>query len=155
MNFADEVTLGTALSRIVNVPKPAVPEIELFGVDVPRIRRIIDSIPENGYIAPNYVQALLHAAGTPLVDEFVSDNKEELVAFVRRCRFLIHSLRVYKIIQGTRGQKRVKEDKFAETIVRLSALLRFATEIKEMDINPFLATQRAVITVDACIRIEK
>ena len=46
MNFADEVTLGTALSRIVNAPKPAVPEIELFGVDVPRIRRIIDSIPE-------------------------------------------------------------------------------------------------------------
>ena len=30
MNFADEVTLGTALSRIVNAPKPAVPEIELF-----------------------------------------------------------------------------------------------------------------------------
>ncbi len=75
VNFADEVTLGTALSRIVNAPKPAVPEIELFGVDVPRIRRIIDSIPENGYIAPNYVQALLHAAGIPLVDEFVSDNK--------------------------------------------------------------------------------
>ena len=39
-------SLGTALSRIVNAPKPAVPEIELFGVDVPRIRRIIDSIPD-------------------------------------------------------------------------------------------------------------
>ena len=59
VNFSDEVTLGTALSRIVNAPKPAVPEIELFGVDVPRIRRIIDSIPENGYIEPHYVQALL------------------------------------------------------------------------------------------------
>ena len=52
-------------------------------------------------------------------------------------------------------QQLKKEDKFAETIVRLSALLHFATEIKEMDINPFLAAQRAVITVDACIRIEK
>ena len=231
VNFADEVTLGTALSRIVNAPKPAVPEIELFGVDVPRIRRIIDSIPEDGYIAPNYVQALLHAAGIPLVDEFVSDNKEEIVAFARRCGFpvvakvvgpvhksdvggvvlnikseqhlalefdrmmqipdaraimvqpmlkgtelfvgakyeekfghvvlcglggifvevlkdvssglaplsyeeaysMIHSLRAYKIIQGTRGQKGVNEDKFAEIIVRLSTLLRFATEIKEME----------------------
>ena len=45
VNFADEVTLGTALSRIVN------------------------------------------AAGIPLVDEFVSDNKEEIVAFARRCGF--------------------------------------------------------------------
>ena len=245
VNFADEVTLGTALSRIVNAPKPAVPEIELFGVDVPRIRRIIDSIPEDGYIEPHYVQALLHAAGIPLVDEFVSDNKEEIVAFARRCGFpvvakvvgpvhksdvggvvlnikseqhlalefdrmmqipdarsimvqpmlkgtelfigakyeekfghvvlcglggifvevlkdvssglaplsyeeaysMIHSLRAYKIIQGTRGQKGVNEDKFAEIIVRLSTLLRFATEIKEMDINPLLATEKAVVAV--------
>lgn len=43
--------------------------------------RIIDSIPDDGYIAPHHVQALLHAAGIPLVDEFVSDNKEEVVAF--------------------------------------------------------------------------
>ena len=253
VNFADEVTLGTALSRIVNAPKPAVPEIELFGVDVPRIRRIIDSIPEDGYIEPHYVQALLHAAGIPLVDEFVSDNKEEIVAFARRCGFpvvakvvgpvhksdvggvvlnikseqhlalefdrmmqipdarsimvqpmlkgtelfigakyeekfghvvlcglggifvevlkdvssglaplsyeeaysMIHSLRAYKIIQGTRGQKGVNEDKFAEIIVRLSTLLRFATEIKEMDINPLLATEKAVVAVDARIKIEK
>lgn len=52
-------------------------EIELFGVDVPRIRRIIDSIPEDGYIQPHYVQALLHAAGIPMVEEFVSANKDE------------------------------------------------------------------------------
>ena len=68
---------------------------------------------------------------------------------------MIHSLRAYKIIQGTRGQKGVNEDKFAEIIVRLSTLLRFATEIKEMDINPLLATQKAVVAVDARIRIEK
>ena len=230
VNFSDEVTLGTALSRIVNAPRPAVPDIE-----------------------PHYVQALLHAAGIPLVDEFVSNKKEEVVDFARRCGFpvvakvvgpvhksdvggvvlnikgeqhlalefdrmmqipdakaimvqpmlkgtelfigakyeekfghvvlcglggifvevlkdvssglaplsyeeaysMIHSLRAYKIIQGTRGQKGVNEDKFAEIIVRLSTLLRFATEIKEMDINPLLATEKAVIAVDARIRIEK
>ena len=249
VNFADEVTLGTALSRIVNAPRPATNEIELFGVDVPRIRRIIDSIPANGYIEPHYVQALLHSAGIPIV----SGNKEEVIAFARRCGFpvvakvvgpvhksdvggvvlnikgeqhlalefdrmmqipeahaimvqpmlkgtelfigakyeekfghvvlcglggifvevlkdvssglaplsyeeaysMIHSLRAYKIIQGTRGQKGVNEDKFAEIIVRLSTLLRFATEIKEMDINPLLATEKEVIAVDARIRIEK
>ena len=68
---------------------------------------------------------------------------------------MIHSLRAYKIIKGTRGQKGVNEDKIAEIIVRLSTLLRFATEIKEMDINPLLATEKYVIAVDARIRIEK
>ncbi|MDR0745903.1 MAG: acetate--CoA ligase family protein [Mediterranea sp.] len=252
VNFADEVTLGTALSRIMNASCPAANEIELFGVDVPRIRRIIDSIPENGYIAPGYVQDLLKSAGIPLVDEFVSDVKADVIAFAQRIGFpvvvkvvgpvhksdvggvalnitgkqhlalefdrmmripeakavmvqpmlkgtelfigakyeekfghvtlcglggifvevlkdvssglaplsyeeaysMIRSLRAYKIIQGTRGQKGVNEDKFAEIIVRISTLLRFATEIKEMDINPLLATEKDVIAVDARIRIE-
>ena len=253
VNFADEVTLGTALTRVLNVPRPANNEIELFGVDVPRIRRIIDSIQEDGYIPPYQVQALLRSAGIPVVDEFVSVKKEEVLAFARRTEFpvvakvvgpvhksdvggvvlnikteqhlalefdrmmqipgatavmvqpmlkgtelfigakyeekfghvvlcglggifvevlkdvssglaplsyeeaysMIRSLRAYKIIKGTRGQKGVNEDRFAEIIVRLSTLLRFATEIKEMDINPLLATEKNVIAVDARIRIEK
>ena len=253
VNFADEVTLGTALSRVLNASRPANNEIELFGVDVPRIRRIIDSIQEDGYIPPYQVQALLRSAGIPVVEEFVSVKKDEVLAFARRTGFpvvakvvgpvhksdvggvvlnikteqhlalefdrmmqipgatavmvqpmlkgtelfigakyeerfghvvlcglggifvevlkdvssglaplsyeeaysMIRSLRAYKIIKGTRGQKGVNEDKFAEIIVRLSTLLRFATEIKEMDINPLLATEKNVIAVDARIRIEK
>ena len=68
---------------------------------------------------------------------------------------MIHSLRGYKIIKGTRGQKGINEKKFAEIIVRLSTLLRFATEIKEMDINPLLADEETVVAVDARILVEK
>ena len=68
---------------------------------------------------------------------------------------MIHSLRGYKIIKGTRGQSGINERKYAEIIVRLSTLLRFATEIKEMDINPLLADAENVIAVDARIRVEK
>ena len=68
---------------------------------------------------------------------------------------MIHSLRGYKIIKGTRGQKGLNEQKYAEIIVRLSTLLRFATEIKEIDINPLLADDQNVIAVDARIRIAK
>lgn len=253
VNFSDEVTLATALARIVNAPRPASNEIELFGVDVPRIRRIIDSIQDDGYLPPYLVQALLRSAGIPVVEEFVSVRKEEVLAFARRTGFpvvakvvgpvhksdvggvvlnikseqhlalefdrmmqipdatavmvqpmlrgtelfigakyeekfghvvlcglggifvevlkdvssglaplsyaeaysMIRSLRAYRIIKGTRGQQGVNEDKFAEIIVRLSTLLRFATEIKEMDINPLLGTEKHIIAVDARIRIEK
>jgi len=68
---------------------------------------------------------------------------------------MIHSLKAYKIIKGTRGQEGINEDLFAEIIVRLSILLRFATEIKEIDINPLLANQKQVVAVDARIRVEK
>ena len=68
---------------------------------------------------------------------------------------MIHSLRGYKILKGTRGQKGINEQKFAEIIVKLSTILRLATEIKEMDINPLLADENDVVAVDARILIEK
>ena len=68
---------------------------------------------------------------------------------------MIHSLRAYKIIEGTRGQKGINQKRYAEIIVRLSTLLRFAIEIKEMDINPLLADENDVVAVDARILVEK
>ena len=53
---------------------------------------------------------------------------------------MIRSLKSYRIIHGTRGKPGINESKFAEIIVRLSSLLRFATEIKEMDLNPLIGS---------------
>ena len=253
VNFSDEVTLATALTQIMKTPAPAEQNVVVNGVDVPQIRRIIDGIEENGYIVPEKVNALLSAAGIPTVPEFVSDNKDEIVAFAERegypvvvkvvgpvhksdvggvtlnihsqqvllaefdrmmqipdatavmvqkmikgtelfigakyePRFghvvlcglggifvevlkdvssglaplsyeeaysMIRSLRGYKILKGMRGQRGINERKYADIIVRLSTLLRFATEIKEMDINPLLACGDDIIAVDARILVEK
>lgn len=68
---------------------------------------------------------------------------------------MVRSLKAHKIIEGARGQKGLNEKLYTEIIVRLSIMLRFATEIKEMDINPLLANDKTVVAVDARIRIEK
>jgi acetyltransferase len=68
---------------------------------------------------------------------------------------MIRSLRSYKILRGTRGKQGVDETKFADIIVRLSGLLRYADEIKELDLNPLIGTPESIIVVDARIRIEK
>ena len=68
---------------------------------------------------------------------------------------MIKNLKSFKIIQGVRGQKGVNEDIFSDIIVRLSALLEAAPEIKELDLNPLLGTPDKVVAVDARIRIEK
>lgn len=68
---------------------------------------------------------------------------------------MIRSLKSYKIIKGTRGKPGINESKFAEIIVRLSSLLRYATEIKEMDLNPLIGSMENITVVDARIRIEK
>ena len=68
---------------------------------------------------------------------------------------MIRSLKSYKIIRGTRGKPGINELKFAEIIVRLSSLLRYATEIKEVDLNPLIGSFDDITVVDARIRIEK
>jgi acetate---CoA ligase (ADP-forming) len=68
---------------------------------------------------------------------------------------MIQNLKSYKILQGYRGKKGVNIRYFAEIIVRLSSLLRFATEIKELDINPLIGRENDIFAVDARIRIEK
>ena len=66
---------------------------------------------------------------------------------------MIQSLKSYKLIQGVRGKEGVNEDKFAEIICKLSALLETAPEIEELDLNPLLGTTKQIIAVDARIRI--
>jgi acetyltransferase len=253
VNFSDEVALATAVTRVINTPKPASKDIELYGVDIPLIRKIIDRTTENGYLSPKTVQDLFKAAGILTINEFVSNKKEEVIAHAQQFGFpivakvvgpihksdiggvvlnikteqhlslefdrlialpeaqavmiqpmlkgqelfvggkyeerfghvvlcglggifvevlqdvasglaalsyeeafsMIRSLRAYPIIKGTRGQQGIDERQFAEVIVRLSTLLRFANEIKEVDINPLLATSRGIIAVDARVRLEK
>ena len=255
------MTLATALSQVMRTPQPASPELELYGVDVPKIREVIyretNRLKFEGvtssYLAPDVVRELLGCAGIPLVPEMVSTAKDELTAFAQKVGFpvvakvvgpihksdvggvvlnirteehlalefdrmmqidgatavmvqkmlkgtelfigakyeerfghvvlcglggifvevlkdvssglaplsyaeaysMIRSLRGYKILQGTRGQRGINEQRYAEIIVRLSTLLRFATEIKEMDINPLLADGDDVVAVDARILIER
>jgi acetate---CoA ligase (ADP-forming) len=68
---------------------------------------------------------------------------------------MIKQLKSYRILQGYRKQQGVNIPKFADIIVRLSSLLRFATEIKELDINPVLGNEDEVMAVDARINVVK
>jgi acetyltransferase len=68
---------------------------------------------------------------------------------------MVRSLKSYRIIQGTRGRPGINESKFEEIIVRLSSVLRYVTEIKEMDLNPLIGSPDGITVVDARIRIEK
>jgi acetyl coenzyme A synthetase (ADP forming)-like protein len=70
-------------------------------------------------------------------------------------REMIHSLRGYRILEGVRGEEGVDLGQLAEVIERVSQLVGDHPEIREMDINPFLAFPegQASVTVDARFRI--
>lgn len=68
---------------------------------------------------------------------------------------MIRSLKSYKLIEGFRKSEGVNEEMYADILMRLSALLEAAPEIKELDLNPLMGKQAYVIAVDGRIRIEK
>ena len=72
VNFADEVTVANCLVRVMNTPNPAPSELELYGVDVIKIRDIISGIKESGYLPPHLVREIFSCAGIPTVPECVS-----------------------------------------------------------------------------------
>ena len=68
---------------------------------------------------------------------------------------MIRGLQGYKILKGVRGQEGIDEHKFADIIIRLSALLLTAPEIYEMDLNPLIGKGDKIMAVDARINIKK
>ncbi|MBN2806977.1 MAG: acetate--CoA ligase family protein, partial [Prolixibacteraceae bacterium] len=67
---------------------------------------------------------------------------------------MIRNIKARIILKGYRGNDPVSEHEFAKILVHLSAFLRYAVEIKEMDINPLLAKGDRIVAVDARVRIE-
>lgn len=68
---------------------------------------------------------------------------------------MIDSLKGHKIFDGVRGGAPLNKDLFIEIIQRISALLKLAPEINEIDLNPLLAKGENIIAVDARINVKK
>lgn len=68
---------------------------------------------------------------------------------------MIRHLKSYPVIKGIRGKEGVSEDVLADTMMKLSALIKIAPEIMEMDINPLMGKGDRLVAVDARIRLGK
>ncbi len=102
---------------------------------------------------PRFGHVVLCGLGGIFV-EIIKDVSSGLAPLTfEEARSMIRSLKSYKIIKGARGTEGIDEQVFAEIIVRLSSLLRNATEIKEMDLNPLIGKGNDLRVVDARIRI--
>jgi acetyltransferase len=88
--------------------------------------------------------------------EVLKDVSSDLVPVSESsAKRMIHSLKSYQIIKGTRGKPGINESSFIDVICRLSALIEAAPEIHEMDLNPLIGTEDSIVTVDTRIKIEK
>ena len=147
LNIRSEQHLAFEFERLMKLP-------EAQGVMIQPMLKGIELFIGAKY-EPRFGHVILCGLGGIFV-EVLKDVASGLAPLsINEAQSMIRSIRAYKIIQGTRGQEGINEQQYAEIIVRLSSLLRFATEIKELDINPLLGRKDSVIAVDARIRVEK
>jgi acetyltransferase len=71
------------------------------------------------------------------------------------CCQMIRSLKGFKMLEGYRGKEGIDIQTYAGIIMRLSSILRYATEIAEVDLNPIMGVGDELVVVDARIRIQK
>jgi acetyltransferase len=63
--------------------------------------------------------------------------------------------RVHRLLEGYRDQPRAALDEIAMALIKLSQLIIDLPEIAEVDINPLLADDKAVVALDARIKVQK
>ncbi|MFY9779000.1 MAG: bifunctional acetate--CoA ligase family protein/GNAT family N-acetyltransferase [Candidatus Baltobacteraceae bacterium] len=96
---------------------------------------------------------LLFGYGGQLVEVFRDRALGLPPLTVTLARHMIESTLIYKALQGVRGRRPVDVDALAQCLVRFSDLIVDQPRIKEIDINPLLATPDRLIALDARVEL--
>ena len=102
---------------------------------------------------PPFGHVILCGFGGILIELFKDTQAGLAPVFKSEAAYMIRSLKGYNLLQGFRGKKKVNKDLFVEIICKLSALIKTVPQILEIDLNPLIAFDNKIISVDAKIKI--
>jgi acetyltransferase len=157
LDLADEAAVRAAFDRIVAGARRAQPEARVSGVTVQRMVRARDGLELIVGARQDPVFGTVMLAGMGGVTaEVLRDRSLGLPPLNERlARRMLESLRAWPLLQGYRGRPGVDLHLLIETLMRVSYLVADYPEIKELDVNPLLATANEVIALDARIIVDR
>lgn len=101
------------------------------------------------HIDPQFGPIVLFGTGGKLVEIYKDASTTLIPLNTSQALQLIKKTKIYEALLGTRGEKPVNLPLLQSILVNFSQLLIDHPEIKECDINPFLASSDQVIALDA------
>jgi len=153
LNLAGDEAVTNAFQQVMTSAKQLRPDAQLDGVTIQRMyghatgRELIVGAKRDAAFG---TVMLVGAGGTSA--ELFKDLALELPPLNERlARRMLESLRSWPLLEGYRGKPRVNIEKLIEVLMRLSYLIADFPEIKELDVNPLLATPDEVVALDARI----
>jgi acetyltransferase len=113
-------------------------------------------VPTNGYELilgssedPQFGPVLLFGSGGQLVEVFQDRSIGLPPLNTTLARRLMENTLIYKALKGVRGRPAVDLEALEQLLVRFSQLVAEQREIKEIDINPLLASSEGLLALDA------
>ncbi|NMC35958.1 hypothetical protein GYA49_02835 [Candidatus Beckwithbacteria bacterium] len=97
---------------------------------------------------PNFGPIVMFGAGGTLAELIADRNLHTLPLNSDQARFLIEHSKIYKILNGYRGQSPYAIDKLVDLLVKLAALAQHTPQLSEIEINPVIVTHDNVWAVD-------
>lgn len=152
-----EEKVRKAFERIVHSVKSFSPDIQIDGISV---QRMISHAPGVELIIgarrdPVFGPVLMVGAGGTSAELFRDTALELPPVNERLARRMLESLRIWPLLKGYRGGPGIDIDKLIEILIRMSYLVADFPEIKELDINPLLATPHGVVALDARVVLDR
>jgi acetyltransferase len=154
LDLADENSVRTAF-RAIQASVARYASANAFdGVTVqPMIRDKGYELIVGSSLDNQFGPVILFGAGGVLV-EILQDRALALPPLNRTlARRLLERTQIYRVLQGVRGQQPVALDDLETLLVRFSQLVVDFFEIKEIDVNPLLASPQRVVALDARIML--
>ncbi len=150
LNLLDEDGVRRAFSAIkTSVTEKAGAE-HFQGVTVQKMVKLEGyEIILGASVDPQFGPVLLFGSGGQLVEVYKDSSLALPPLNTTLARRMMEQTKIYKALQGVRGRKPCDLDLLDQILVRFSQLVVEQRWIKEIDINPILASADAIIALDA------
>jgi acetyltransferase len=150
LNLASEKAVRNAFLTIETAVSAKVGAEHFLGVTVQPM------IPPDGYelilgscIDPQFGPVLLFGSGGQLVEVYQDHALALPPLTTTLARRMMEQTRIFAALQGTRGRPPVDLVALEQLLVRFSYLVGEQRSIKEIDINPLLASPERLLALDA------
>lgn len=157
LDLKSDQEVREGFEKIVVQAKRSRPDADIEGVTVQRMyatNRGIELIV-GAKKDPTFGSAIMVGTGG-IAAEVLRDRTLELPPLNERlARRMLESLKSWPLLKGYRGKPGVNLDKLIEVLMRFSYLVADHPEIKEIDINPLLATPNELVALDARVVIDR
>lgn len=157
LNIKDDEMVRATFRNMVKTAATKRPDAKIEGVTVQRMVDTKDAIEliVGTKKDPEFGTVMLVGMGGTSAELFKDKRLEFPPLNERLARQMLESLQIYPLLEGYRGAPRKNIEKLVEVLIRMSYLAADYPEIKELDINPLIVTQKDVIALDARIVIDE